>query len=115
MLPKKTENTYYRLWQEVGNVVQHNLDDIMTDFEIASINAAAANLSGIEMKGCFYDLLANFWKRIQQAGLQERYSNEEDFASALRMILALVFVSPDNVVAYFEELADHRRNAINKD
>ena len=34
LLPNKTEEIYNRLWQEVGNVVQHNPDDIMTDFEI---------------------------------------------------------------------------------
>ena len=53
MLPNKTEETYSRLWQEVSNVVQHNLDDIMTYFDIASINAAAPKFPGIEMKGCF--------------------------------------------------------------
>ena len=35
LLPNKTEETYNRLWQEVGNVVQDNPDDIMTDFEIS--------------------------------------------------------------------------------
>ena len=79
----------------------------MTDFETASNNAAAANFLGIEMKGCFCHLSANFWKGIQQARLQERYTNEEDFANALRMIPALAFVLPENVVAYFEKLADH--------
>ena len=115
LLPNKTEETYNRLWQEVGNVVQHNPDDIMTNFEIASINAAAANFPGIEMKSCFYHLSSNFWKRIQQAGLQERYTNEEDFANVLCMIPAIAFVPPGNVVTYFEELADHLRNAFNAD
>ena len=64
----------------------------MTDFEIAPINAAAAKFPGIEIKGCFYHLSGNFWTRIQQAGLQERYTNEEDFAKALRMIPQLAFV-----------------------
>ena len=31
------------------------------------------------------------------------------------MILALAFVPLDNVIAYFEELADHLRNAFNED
>ena len=87
----------------------------MTDFEIASINADPANFPGIEMKDCFYHLSANFLEKIQQAGLQERYTNGEDFANALRMIQALAFVPPDNVVAYFEELADHLRNPFNED
>lgn len=76
LLPNKTEEPYSTLWQELVNVVQHNPDDIITDFEIASIDTAAANVPGIEMKGCSYHLSANFWKRIHQAGLQERYANE---------------------------------------
>ena len=87
----------------------------MTDFEIASINAATANFPAIEIKGCLYHPFPNFWKRIQETGLQKRYTNEEDFANALRMILALAFVPLDNVIAYFEELADHLRNAFTKD
>ena len=35
LLPNKIEETYNRLWQEVGSVVQDNQDDIMTDFEIS--------------------------------------------------------------------------------
>ena len=90
---------------------EHNPDDTMIDFKIASINTAAANFPGIEMRGCFYHLSTNFWKRIQQSGQQGRYTNEDDFANILRVIPALVFVPPDNVVAYFEELSDHLRNA----
>ena len=76
LLPNKIEETYDTLWQELVSVVQDNPDDIITDFETASIGTAAANVPGIEMKGCFYHLSANFWKRIQQARLQERYANE---------------------------------------
>ena len=72
----------------------HKLDDIMTDFEIASINAAAANYPDIEKKSCFYRSSENLWKRIQRTGLQERYTNEEDFANALLIISALAFVQP---------------------
>ena len=65
----------------------------MTDFKITSIiNAATANFPGIEIKSCFYHLSENFWKRNQQAELQERYTDKEDFANALHI------VAPGNVV-----------------
>ena len=68
LLRNKTEETYNRLWQEVGNP-----DDVMTDFKITSIiNAATANFPGIEIKSCFYHLSENFWERNQQTELQER-------------------------------------------
>ena len=56
------------------------LQDIMTDFEIADINAAATNFEGTEMKGYFLHLCSNLWKRIQRKGLQQRYIDDAEFA-----------------------------------
>ena len=87
----------------------------MMDFELASQNAASVNFPGEEMKGCFYHLSSNLWKRIQKLGLQQRYNDEEEFAIFLRILAALAFVPPNNVIAYYEELCDHIRNTFNED
>jgi len=49
------------MFAALGNVLQlqEQPDDIMVDFEIAAINAAAVNFPGVEMKGCFYHLCSN--------------------------------------------------------
>ena len=41
---------------------------------------------------------------IQRAGLQERYMNDPEFGLQLRMIAALAFVPPQDVVNSFDEL-----------
>ena len=61
----------------------------MIDFEIAAINAAAATFDGTEMKGCFFHLCLNLWKRIQRSGLQQKYIDDAEFANTLIMIAAL--------------------------
>ena len=73
LLPNKTEETYHRFFSEVAVVLQQYVpSDIMMDFELASINASSVNFPGVEMKGCFYHLSSNLWKRIQRLGLQQR-------------------------------------------
>ena len=106
LLPNKTEETYNVMWREVMNFVQHQPDDILTDFELASINGAAQIIPDIVLKGCFFHLTRNFWKKIQEFGLKERYINEEEFSTTLRMVLAISFVPPDDVIVFFEELSD---------
>ena len=105
LLLDKSEDTYRRFFEEVRNTLdlEHSPQDIMTDFEIAAINAVAATFEGTEIKGCFFHLCSNLWKRIQRSGLQHRYIDDAEFANTLRMIAALAFVPPDEVEAYFEQ------------
>ena len=46
------------------------------------------------------------FKRIHANGLSQRYRTDEGFALQARMIAALAFVPPDDVVNYFEILED---------
>ena len=56
--------------------------------------------------GCFYHFSQNAYRKIQEYGLQQRHQEDTDFALKLRMIPALVFVPPQDVIAAFEELCD---------
>jgi hypothetical protein len=118
LLPNKTQHTYTRMFQEVSNRVQavgNTPLTILFDFEIAVINSASAVFEDIEIKGCFFHLSSNIWKHIQAAGLQERYRTNEEFALHLRMIAALAFVPPDDLVEFFDELCDTIRGTYNEE
>ena len=82
------------------------------DFEKAAINAVQNINNRIQVKGCFYHLSSNVWKRIQQFGLQQRYNDDQDqeFALNLRMLCAAAFLLPAQVIEGFENLADNLRN-----
>ena len=84
LLPDNFEDTYSRFFEEVRNTLdlQHLPQDVMIDFEIAAINAAAT-FEGTEMKGCFFHLCSNLWKKIQRSGLQQRYIDDAEFANTL--------------------------------
>ena len=77
---------------------------MVTDFELAAINAFQAAFPGVEMTGCHFHLGQNIWRRLQADGLQSRYIADGDFASRVKCLTALAFVPPDQVAAAYEEL-----------
>ena len=83
------------------------------DFERAVLNSVRQVYPNTEFKGCFYHLSSNTWKNIQNLGLQNHYQDDENFALWLRMLSALVFVPPNDVIRYFELLIDEIRNNFN--
>jgi len=87
----------------------------MFDFERAAINAAENVFENVEVRGCFFYLSFNIWKRIQANGLQEGYMDDAEFALHMRMIAALAFVPPQDVIASFYLLCDQIRMAYEDD
>lgn len=85
-------------YRELQRAVEGRLDEILMNFEPASMNA---NLQNVEIKGCFYNLSINICKHIQTKWLQKWYNVDLEFTNTLRIIAALVFALPGNVVACF--------------
>ena len=101
----KTEETYTRLLREiVARINGDGLGQILVDFEGVVINAIITTIPNVVTKGCFYHLCSNVWKHIQRLGHQVRYVEEPEFSLCLRMLSALAFLSPQNVIPGFEEL-----------
>ena len=112
LLPNKAERTYDRLFQEIINLIP-NFEDgpmsILLDFERAAMNVAERRLPNSNVTGCFFHLSSNIRIRIQPIGLQDRYNNDDGFALNLRMISAIAFVPPDDVMESFDILTDELR------
>ena len=116
LLPNKTEGTYTRLFRELFNHVNGNSpDDILVDFERSAINALHNLNQQLEIKFCFYHLCSNVWKHIQNLGMQVRYDQDQEFALHLKMICALAFFPPDDVINGFDDLCNEIRNTFNGD
>ena len=75
--------------------------DILINFEGGAINAIQAILANANVKGCFFHLCSNAWKHVQNVGLQVRYVEQPEFALQLRMLTALAFLPPQDVVRGF--------------
>ena len=107
LLPNRTQAMYEALLQVLkDNNADLNPATIMTDFEEGAINAFRSKLPGIECTGCFFHLCQNIFRRIQEDGLQVRYSQDPQFALVLRMLPALAFAPVGDVIDYFEALEE---------
>ena len=87
--------------------------DILMDFELAALNSVRQVYSNTAFKGCFYRFSSNIWKHIQNLGLQNHHQDDENFFLWLRMLSALAFLPPNDVIRYFELLIDEIRNNFN--
>ena len=79
------------------------------------MNAAAENLQNADIRRCFCHISSNICKHIQREGLQQRYNANLEFTNTLRIIAALAFVLPVDIVACFEELTNQIWNVYNNE
>lgn len=107
LLANKRQATYTSLFKQLLELNHHlSPSTIMVDFEKAAINSALEVFPDVTVKGCFYHLTQNVYRKIQQCGLQQQYQSDSDFAHHLKMLPALAFVPTDSVVSVFEELSE---------
>ena len=78
---------------------------IMTDFELAVINATK-EVFGDVIQGCFFHLRQCIFRRIQLEGLQQAHNDPEDNSVkvAAQMVCALAFVPVEDVEKSFDLL-----------
>ena len=112
LLPSMTEATYRRLMVAMGNLSNgRSPSDILIDFERGAISDIRANSANANVKGCFFHLRSNVWKHLQNIGLQVKYVEQPEFALQLRMLTALAFLPPQDVVRGFAAICNNiRRN-----
>lgn len=81
-----------------------NPTDITIDFEMGVIKSLSNHFPDATIHGCFFHFTQNVWRHIQTNGLQIPYTNDEDFAFELRLLIALAFVPEVNVTEAYEQL-----------
>lgn len=76
---------------------------IMSDFELAILNACQEVFPYVAISACFYHLCESLYPKIQELGLQTAYNDEADrtVKDFTNMIAALAFVPISDVEGYF--------------
>ena len=106
LLPNKTEATYTRMWQQVQLLCpQADPAEKLMDFELAAINSFQHMWPAAMVKGRFFHLTQNLRHKVQAAGMQAEYSQDEELAIRIRQIPALAFAAPHEVPDLFVEVA----------
>ena len=105
LLPNKSEETYSRMWTKVSEFCPDACPThLIVDFEKAAINAFSAHFTHTVVKGCFFHLCQNVWRKIQQFGLATRYKQDKEFAIRVRMLPSLAFATPTDIPELFNQL-----------
>ena len=109
------ENKETQTYRKVLEVTVHSLEEIgaqtnpqviMSDFELAIINAARATVG--EVSGCLFHLCQSVFRRVQSEGLQSAYNDVDDrsIKRATQMMCALAFVPVRDVPETFDMFVD---------
>uniref|UniRef100_A0A915E0L8 MULE transposase domain-containing protein n=1 Tax=Ditylenchus dipsaci TaxID=166011 RepID=A0A915E0L8_9BILA len=107
LLPDKTQVTYERLFRMIKNIwPEFAPSSFSVDYEIAVINALEVVFRESEIFGCLFHLVQNLKKHLAFHHLKGRYETDADFAVKCRMITAMAFVRPDEIMPVFEELEE---------
>ncbi|XP_075066204.1 FLYWCH-type zinc finger-containing protein 1 [Mixophyes fleayi] len=80
---------------------------ILTDFQIAAINATKRKFGNCRHKCCLFHLGQSIYRAIQAAGLSQLYGLDTGFALLMRHLQALAFLPANEIPAAFEELKRH--------
>lgn len=104
---KETED-YKEVLQSVKDAMdKHRLNfsptKIMTDFELAIINASISTFPSASVSCCFFHLCQSLYKKVQSLGLQAEYNDPKDdtLNVYVRMLMAIAFVPTAEVVRVF--------------
>ena len=87
--------------------IRLKVDTLRTVFETAAIDAAKDVLSIEKVEGCFFHLSQAHWRKLQDLGLRTTYIADEEFAQSARMLSALAFCPPDDIIDNFNLLKEN--------
>lgn len=106
LLPNKTGDTYRRLLDAVKVLIPDAQPDfILTDFEIAAMEAFRAAYPNSTVTGCYFHLCQAVLRKTQELGLRPLYDSDDEVRGMIRCLPSLAHVPVDDVVDAFDDLA----------
>ncbi|KAF0760074.1 MULE domain-containing protein [Aphis craccivora] len=87
-------------------IIEINPTSVTMDIEHVLINAFKIVFPRAKQQGYFFHFSKSIWRQIQNVGLVENYINNSNFALHIRILAALAYVPPDNVINAYEEIVE---------
>ncbi|KAK3908569.1 FLYWCH-type zinc finger-containing protein 1 [Frankliniella fusca] len=112
LLSSKMEVQYSQVLQAVKTAAREQRvgftqpSRVMSDFEVAILNAVKTAFPDATVSCCFFHLGQSIYRKVQSSGLQAAYNDLDDRETKIgvHMLLALAFVPPDDVKEVFRDL-----------
>ena len=111
LLPGKSKEVYTTLFREVTVIAEENditlnPRNIMTDFELAAMNAIRGQFPNARISGCLFHLGQNIYRRVQKEGMTETYKDDERFRMSVKKLISLPWLPPEDIPAAFHNLKE---------
>ena len=108
LLPNKTKTVYKKALKVIRDAVNgYNPKEIMIDFKMGFIGAIKSVFKYV-VKGCHFIFGQCVIRKVTSLGLQKNYNEDIEFANAIKMLIALAFVRPEDVDDSFTELVNSK-------
>ncbi|XP_068225040.1 uncharacterized protein [Palaemon carinicauda] len=107
LLPNKTEVTYRRVFEKLGEFLGgEETENITIDFEKACFNGINAAFPDVFLNGCFFHFSQSLYRKRVELGFKQEYHNNNEFSLKMRHFSDLSFVPTQDVIWVFEELSE---------
>lgn len=93
LLPDKTEGTYLRFFQLLGDILHVKMKSFKSDFEVAAINAVYKIFPNCQVSGCHYHYTRAIWKKAKQIKLSKIRSGRK----ILRLVSYIPLLPADRI------------------
>lgn len=103
MLPNKKQTTYNKMFKMVKSFITNDPKSINMDFEKAAMNSAQM-IFRCKIYGCFFHLSQSIFRRVQNKGYVAEYALNDEFRHSFKLIQALAFLPPKDVVTGFNQI-----------
>ena len=81
LLPNKTESTYRECYEKIKELLDNRQpQNIMIDFERASINALKYVYPNAILSGCFFHFSKSLYSKVVDLGYKQQYHNDNAFS-----------------------------------
>ena len=111
LMTKKSESSYKLVLQELKTAAltlgfELHPSIILTDFELAAINAYKFHFPRASILGCIFHFGQCLYWKIVDLGMKVEYSNDINLRKWFKKVISLGLVPPDKVCDGFEILLD---------
>lgn len=113
LMPRRTQVLYERVFQKIAEIASASPRLVLTDFEMAAINAYGTTIPQSPRQGCYYHMQEANYANLQQIDIETTngtqkmsvlYESNAEFAIDIRLLGSLAFVPLRDLYAVFDEV-----------
>jgi hypothetical protein len=108
LLQGKSQPLYEKMLQALKMLVPNaNPSTVITDLELAAMNAFRSEFPAARLTTCFFHLTQAVVRKVQKLGLTGEFQRNPEFNVLVKSLPALSFVPLTDLDATYDELANH--------